>query len=76
MFKVDFRIPGITGRQIAVADTMERLIEIMVYDRGFPAYLINMEDINRSFSSGQRKYMNNWYTIQQGEDQMTEYTSL
>lgn len=76
MFKANFSIPGTTGRQIAIADTLEQPIGIMVYDRGFPAYLINIEDINRCFLSGKRRYINNWYTIQNGADQMTEYTSF
>lgn len=77
MFKAEFVLPGETGRQIVIAETVKEAIDKMIDERGFPDRFIDLPDIERWFSNDKHyRYIRMLYTIQRGPDRMTEYTSF
>lgn len=77
MFKAEFVLPGETGRQIVIAETVKEAIDKMIDERGFPDRFIDLPDIERWFSNDKHyRYIRMLYTIQRWPDRMTEYTSF
>lgn len=77
MFKAEFVLPGETGRQIVIAETVKELVGTMINERGFPDHFIDLQDIERWFADDKHyRYIRMLYTIQRGPDRMTEYTSF
>lgn len=74
-FTAEFTVKASCGTMIATADTVEKLMDKMV-ERGFTRALFDMNIIERFKNSNACRCYGYSYTLQRGETQKTEYTSV
>lgn len=73
-FKAEFNVNGSYGTRIAMADTIEDLIDKME-KCGFDRRRINQANLIKFKNSNQYRMYGLGYTLQRGVTRMTEYTS-
>lgn len=74
-FTAEYRKVGETGTGVCMADTIEELIEVLS-DRGYIFNSIEKQKVLDWSKTGNKRYYGIRLTINRGEYEMTEYTSL